>query len=440
MDPYRAAGTRRLLAAELLREGKELKTAEKSAQKALNGLPFAGYAESEKKAYERAKVPPPADEELQTGFKAERARYVETLAQVLEKENKRARAQRLYEEALEGNPTLTASAAALAAMHGKSGRPDKALAYAAQAMLGRPNPESRKRFYDTWARAKGPGADAEAYLDEVYRKAYPSPLHAARYEKTANRGTRVVLGEVYTGAGCPPCVAADLAFDSVLERYGRGDVAVVMYHEHIPRPDPMTNPDTLTRWKWQEGRGVPTYAVDGESIPYGGGPRSAAGAVESRVRKQVEKQLEAAPKAALELSAANDGKTVRTHVYTGELKSNSGELQVVVALVEKEVTYSGENGIRFHPMVARSVARLPLRGGESFAQAQEFDLAAVDETLKKHLDDFEKYDERHNKDGKFRFMARPETVNPEHLGVVAFVQDARTREVLQAAYTDAPSH
>ncbi|MDP3526975.1 MAG: molybdopterin dinucleotide binding domain-containing protein, partial [Hoeflea sp.] len=62
-----------------------------------------------------------------------------------------------------------------------------------------------------------------------------------------------------------------------------------------------------------------------------------------------------------------------------------------------------ENGIRFHPMVVRSIASYPLKGEKAKSETHTFDLAAVASGLEKHLADFEKHDERHNKDGKFRF-------------------------------------
>ena len=70
-------------------------------------------------------------------------------------------------------------------------------------------------------------------------------MKVEEYHPTEKRSDRLVLAEVFTGAGCPPCVGADLAFDAAMERYSPKDVAVVMYHEHVPRPDPMTNPDTI---------------------------------------------------------------------------------------------------------------------------------------------------------------------------------------------------
>jgi hypothetical protein len=98
--------------------------------------------------------------------------------------------------------------------------------------------------------------------------------------------------------------------------------------------------------------------------------------------------------------------------------------------------YSGENGIRFHPMVARSIVSLELNGEGSIEHS--FDLAGVEAELKRHLDEFEKHDERHNKEGDFRFRVRMDRIDPANLAVVGYVQDMETREVLQSAFADAP--
>ena len=57
-----------------------------------------------------------------------------------------------------------------------------------------------------------------------------------------------------------------------MARYGAKNLAVVMYHQHVPRPDPMTNPDTLARAKTYSVTGVPTFAIDGKKT-VGGGSR-----------------------------------------------------------------------------------------------------------------------------------------------------------------------
>src|SRR5204863_3296045 len=79
----------------------------------------------------------------------------------------------------------------------------------------------------------------EADVARRYRQLYPSPISPERYVPPADRSRRVVLFEMMTGSGCPPCVRADLALEAVLGRYTSDDVVALAYHEHVPMPDPM---------------------------------------------------------------------------------------------------------------------------------------------------------------------------------------------------------
>ena len=87
---------------------------------------------------------------------------------------------------------------------------------------------------------------------------------AGRKDKEANQ---VVMMELFTGAQCPPCVAADVAFDALQKSYKPTELVLVQYHMHIPGSDPMTNPDTIARWDYYRKlfptgiRGVPTQPL-----------------------------------------------------------------------------------------------------------------------------------------------------------------------------------
>ncbi len=384
--------------------------------------------EAEKYASRAVKDAPREDSGLKASAEA-------TLGKVYLAQDRPDRAKRVLAEAVGLNPELSEAFDSLGALAEKSGDAEEALKWYAQAALTRPNKDRKARFAGAYARAKDGESGMEEYLDAEYHRMFP-PAHAATYEKTPARSGRVVLVELYTGAGCPPCTAADVAFDGVLERYKREDVAVVVYHEHIPRPDPMANSDTVARWKFQQGRGVPTYGIDGEMMPGGGGARSRAPEIEKRLNGRIEKDLETAPGASLTLAAVNDGGKVTVTAEAGGAASTHAALHVL--LLEKLIRYSGENGIRFHPVVVRSIAIFELKDG-AIRKTHDFTKEAVNAALKKHIDDFEKHDDRHNKDGTFRFAERRDAVDWNNVAVVAFVQDLESKKVLQAAWADAPA-
>src|SRR5262249_44181810 len=86
--------------------------------------------------------------------------------------------------------------------------------------------------------------EVEARVDKI--ELVPITKYAGRKGKS----DRVVLVELFTGAECPPCVAADLGFDALAKTYKPSEVLLLQYHEHIPGPDPLTNADTEARMKF----------------------------------------------------------------------------------------------------------------------------------------------------------------------------------------------
>jgi hypothetical protein len=106
------------------------------------------------------------------------------------------------------------------------------------------------------------------------------------------------------------------------------------------------------------------------------------------------------------------------------------------ALVQREVRYSGENGIRFHSMVVRQVAKpaaegFPVASSGAFAAAFRFDPAAVSAGLRKYLADYSAHNERF---GTAHFLMTDTSLPLNELGVAAWVEDPKTHHVVAAAY------
>jgi thiol-disulfide isomerase/thioredoxin len=267
-------------------------------------------------------------------------------------------------------------------------------------------------------------------LDTEYLKRFPNPIHVEAYKPTQKRSDRVVLAEVFTGSGCPPCAGADVAFDAAMERYARKDLAVVMYHVHVPRPDPMTTEATTARYESYGKNGVPTFAIDGKKTT-GGGSRDAAPGVFERFRKDLEKDLETAAEAKVKVDASLNGGTVKVAATVDDVKSDSKDLKVQILLVEKQIRHLGENGIRFHPMVVRAIHSADVNAKGTFDAS--FDLDALSQEIRKQLD---AYEAKGHRGEPFKFTAKRDQINRAGLAVVVFVQDDKTRHVLQAAYVD----
>ena len=316
-----------------------------------------------------------------------------------------------------------------------AGDAQQGLEKAARAYLGKPSRENRRRFEEAWSRVNGEAAP-RAYLDARYREWFPNPVQSTRYKATAGRSGRVVLLEAYAGSGCGPCVAADLALEGVLTRYSRDELAVVVHHQHIPRPDPLANNSGEKRWRWQGEPAVPTIVIDGMARVAGGGGRGLAQEVYGVLTRVVDGELEVQPRARLELEVSADRTSVTAKLRVPEAPAG-GDLALHCVLVEKTIAYSGENGIRFHPMVERNVAAVRLNDVRGQEVSMKFALAAIEGVLAREGDDFDRYDEKQKGGGSLRFMEKHTRLDAAGLGVVAFVQDMRSRAVLGAVYRDA---
>ncbi|MBZ5724046.1 MAG: Omp28-related outer membrane protein [Acidobacteriia bacterium] len=427
------------IADALLSGSVALKDAEDYAKKGVQAMQQAAYLAEQRAAIEKRKQTVPAEGELIKRFKTSRASRVATLGQIEIKLGQKARGQKLLEEAYADNPTLFTAAAVLGELTAKAGNDAKALDYLIPARLSGRAPEAANAALEAVYRKSHNGSldGLDAMLDTEYHKRYPNPAHAEAYKPSEKRSNRVVLGEVFTGSGCPPCAGADVAFDAAMERYSRNDLAVVMYHLHIPRPDPMTNPDTQARAKSYTVNGVPTFAIDGKKT-VGGGGRENAKEIFERFRPDLEKDLETPAEAGLRVEAALIGETVGVTAFVQGAKSDSPDLKLQVLLVEKEIRFNGENGIRFHPMVVRATGG-PQDDGFAvaphtwFTQEQVFDLDHVSAALRAHLDD---YEAKGHRGESFKFAEKKYQINRGELAVVAFIQDDKTKHVLQAVYVD----
>ncbi len=277
-------------------------------------------------------------------------------------------------------------------------------------------------------------AKLEVELDAEYKKAVPPfkpDAYAGRKDKAANK---VAVMELFTGAQCPPCVAADVAFDALVTRYPAKDVVLLQYHLHIPGPDPLTNPDAVARFDYYRKLaedsfgGTPAVALNGKPGPQAGGPMGNAKGAYDKFTEAVDEQLEQSSAAKLtgRAAQAGDDMTVTVEVAVKDAK-DSVKLRLV--LVEDEIKYVGGNGLRFHHHVVRGLlgtaAGVPVKGLKDGKHEVKTSLKDVRAGLTKYLADYDAAD------GPFPNANRP--LDLAHLKVFALVQDDATGEILQAA-------
>jgi len=276
-----------------------------------------------------------------------------------------------------------------------------------------------------------------AVLDTEYKAKMP-PFKPAAFEGRKEKSDRVVVMELFTGAQCPPCKAADLAFDGLEKTYKPTDVVLLQYHMHIPGPDPMTNPTTEGRWAFYRGihgnnalGGVPASMFNGKPQAGGGGDVPNSERKYKEYRAIIDTALETPAEAAVTVHARRDGNTVKIEGQVSDLKNPGEDKRLRFVLAEEEIRFVGSNKIRFHHMVVRDMPggadgfKLTAKAAKHTASV---DLDALKKSLVSYLDDYA--------ETKRPFPQKARPLAFQHLKVIALVQDDKTGEILQAVQVD----
>ena len=255
------------------------------------------------------------------------------------------------------------------------------------------------------------------------------PFPPDKFSGRKDKNDRAVLVELFTGAQCPPCVAADLAFDALGKTYSPKDVVLLQYHLHIPGPDPLTNPGTLARVKYysKEVEGTPTILFNGKAEAGGGGFVPHAKAKYTEYRGVVDPLLEKPAPVKLEATAVRKGDNIHITATASGVDNPGEKVRLRLALIEEWVRYRGGNGLSYHHHIVRDLPG----GAEGLALTKEtgkveatVDLDALRTKLATYLEEFAK------NEGPFPSSSWP--LSLRDLRVVAFVQNDDTQEVLQA--------
>jgi thiol-disulfide isomerase/thioredoxin len=442
-----------------------LDRAEKLLVPSVSALDFDKYATMRRDAAKRVNQPEPTQQVLETGFNGIKARGLEQLGRLYLAKGDATTGEAKLCEAVAMSPTLTSAALALVD-HYKTTDPTKAenvlkdtikaapafsrayveLAklevargdekaaldhYLAGSLGGGVRGADDKAMRDLYTKVRGASANIDDELDTMYREKFPNPVKPEAWTASPKRSNRVVLLEMFTGSGCPPCVSADLAMDAAMERYPEKDVIAVAYHENIPQPDPMVVEAGDARRQYYKISGVPTFNIDGGLGQLGGGARENTPNTYNTYVKKIDAALETPATAALAVKAVAEGEKVNVTVDVTKVPSDAKDMRLHILLVEQELRFTGENGIRFHPVVVRAMAGDKGAGIPITATGKTthtFDLASVRADVEKTLTaEMEKRRSREAPGSTptvYSADGRPyTTINPNELSVVAFIQD-----------------
>lgn len=423
--------------------GADLEDAKAWAQQALGALTEESLRREAVEAQARFKLPPLPAKQVHQDYVGYRAAFLAALANVELRLKQPDAAEPLLREAFRLQP-LSSKVNRLQGELALDRHEDAAALEdferaAATGALNEPWRGEMVRLYGMQ------NADGEAGLtrkiDALYATLYP-PVFALT-PRTLPAGGHTVLLELFTGAGCDPCVAPDLAVDSLLKTYGRHDLVVLVYDENIPRPDPLSNPSSEARAVAYGIGTTPEAFLDGESLPVAGASRADAENVVVGFADAIEERAAEATGAelALKVTRGSGGKiTADARATVRPLRDSAGaqtvRAEMHFALVQDHIRYAGENGVRFHRMVVRAVERgADTEAGAQLARQAEFDLPVIAAQLRGFLDGYER---RNDRFGEVRFREKDFPLEPHELAVVAWVENAVTHEVLQTAYAPVP--
>lgn len=449
-----------------------LPLAQKLAEDANRNLTEDSYGAAMFKLFGEMEMPMPNPASLHDSYREAHAQTVVALAHVYLQQGKQARCEQL----LDGAQTLQPLSAQVHALRGQMAaaahHDAEALDLLEQAqLLGELTPRQHALLLTLYRAAHG-GSDAglEAELDSRYATVYPPPFTPAPHPPV--QAGHTALLELFTGSSCAPCVGADIAVEAILQQYTRDQVVVLEFDEHVPAPDPLANPASVARGDLFEVGTTPNYVLDGKRIPLYGAPRAASEDVYKHLLRPLDVQLARPSGVALTLSATRDaagiihatavvqaqaGDTLHDRT-AAEIAAWPGDpltmavrakaqanlppsLALVFALVEDNVRYSGENGIRFHRMVVRGLSSdaaggEPIHPGETVTHTAAFNPTVISHSLSDYLTRYERSNDRF---GPVKFLSKDTAMEPGHLAVAAWVQDTVTHRVLQAAFVTVPA-
>jgi hypothetical protein len=269
--------------------------------------------------------------------------------------------------------------------------------------------------------------EAEAELIGSIEKA-SLPFEPDRFPGRRTKRERVALVELFTGANCPPCVAADLAFDGLLRTFTPRDVVLVQYHLNIPSFDPLSNGDTQRRARYYGISSTPQMRINGLDGPASGGHREHAEGVYRELFASLGEALESDAVGSLTVSVKRHDQRIDITAEAKGLTRKTARLRLL--LVEDVVRYTGSNGQRLHHHVVRA-----LPGGADGVMATPPAVrrqVTVDVTeLRQSL--------RDEMTGMRAELVKQLPFDLRRLKVVALLQDDASKEVLQAAQIDVPN-
>jgi len=332
---------------------------------------------------------------------------------------------------------------ALGGLYRKLGRPADAVTAYMNGLAATNVPGLQDSLVAVYGAVHGSTEGLEPAIEQ-FRQSCAS-FDPGKYVPAAEGKGKTVLAELFTGAECGPCVAADQAFDALTEYFPPSALVVLEYHVHVPGPDPLTTNVSWSRYKGYGARGTPTVVIDGRERIVGGGPRFVTKNRFNLYRYTIGKYIGDRPGVSMNVEVArrHDSVTVSARIDDVAGVSRPAGALFHVALVERFVDYTGGNGITRQAMVVRAL----MDGGNGIAVGPGAnsirlaeDVAAVDSSNNRMLEDPKSEPSWPGRNRNFGgWRSRPAKIDRSNLLVVAWVQDGPSGDVLQVVSRAVPT-
>ncbi|WP_339744125.1 hypothetical protein [uncultured Rubinisphaera sp.] len=270
------------------------------------------------------------------------------------------------------------------------------------------------------------GDELTQYLDETYEKEAFYFVKPQDQQPTLKENRKIPLLELFTGSACPPCVAGDLALGGLEKKFPSPEIIAVRYHQHIPRPDPLTNSDSEARFSYYGDGGTPTLVINGR-------PASSVGGYVFHAENHFEELLpkvgslisEPSP-VLINLNTTAEGDKLKIKADVSGVTESRTAVRLRVLIVDPLIHFEAPNGIRLHEMVVRDMPAgtngIAVKDGKATFEKT----VSISELKKEIMANLKTFQE--NRDYKFENIPS----DFSKLKVVAFVQDDDSRLVLQS--------
>ncbi len=291
--------------------------------------------------------------------------------------------------------------------------------------------ELESMLKELWQTKHGNLDGLEAHLDHVFEKAVDASVANRVEPRNPDPRNRVIVCELFTSTSCMPCIAADVAVAQLARTFPPEDFVVLQYHQDIPAPDPLSNPDAANRLFYYRGNHTPTAFLNGFQFDRVGGPIEMVNNVVQTLRAPIDVLHKSQTLMQLKLSATRKGDALDISASADRLEPPSQYYRLRLVLAEDRVRLVAPNGMRIHEMVVRAMP-----GGSEGIDIKDGRLSlnttiSISDVRMK-LDDYLKSREEQD----ITFAVKPLELKNLHL--VAFVQDDLNKRIEQAAVIAVP--